>query len=135
LARILAGVYPSDLSPTVSLAAPDALSLAGLRRLALLAGLRESDDAASTAMSLRHQGCGAPHGSLDVEIGEQGVVVRLDRTPAPDAWRRLYAVLAILSPSDDDGAHSGHVGFLTRGELVAVSTKEPEQLEHADEAR
>ena len=87
------------MSPTVTLAAPDALSLAGLRRVAALAGLRENDDDASTAMSLRHRGCGAPHRSLDVEIGEECVVVRVDRPPAEEAWRRLYAVLAILDPT------------------------------------
>jgi hypothetical protein len=99
-------VYPADLSATVTLAAPDALSLAGLRRVACLAGLRENHDEASTTMSLRHQGYGEPHKSLDVEIGEQGVVVRFDRPPAPDTWRRLYTVLGILgfgSEVDDLG--------------------------------
>jgi hypothetical protein len=85
------------------LAAPDALSLAGLRRVASLAGLTEHDDAAATTMSLRHQGYGEPHTGLDVEIGEQGVVVRIDRAPAPDVWRRLYTVLDILGLGPDTG--------------------------------
>jgi hypothetical protein len=98
-------VYPSDLSPTVTLAAPDALSLAGLRRVASLAGLREHhDDPATSTMSLRHKGCGERHRSLDVEVGEDGVVVRVDRPPGPHAWRGLYAVLSVLDlgaePSD-----------------------------------
>jgi FAD/FMN-containing dehydrogenase len=103
VARILAGVYPSDPSPTVLLVAPDALSLAGLRRVASLAGLRECLDAASSSMSLRHRGCGVGHTGLDVEVGEDGVVVRVERLPAPEAWDRLYAVLTIL----DRGSGAG----------------------------
>jgi hypothetical protein len=103
LARILAGVYPSDPSPTVVLAAPDALSLAGLRRVASLVGLRECDDADSASMSLRHRGWGERHSGLDVEVGEDAVTVRVDRPPSPDTWSRLYAVLAVLSGGSDAG--------------------------------
>jgi hypothetical protein len=107
LAHILAGVYPSDLPSTVTLAAPDALSLAGLRRVASLAGLLEPDDAASTTMSLRHRGCGERHNRLDVEVAEDFVVVRLNGPPGPDAWRQLYAVLSILGVGSDAGSEAG----------------------------
>src|ERR1700683_3338059 len=110
VARILAGVYPSDSSPTVALGAPAARSLAGLRRVASLAGLRECPDAASASMSLRHRGCGEGHTGLDVEVGEGGVVVRVERLPAPETWDRLYAVLGIL----DSGSGAGGAGASRR---------------------
>jgi len=111
LVRILAGVYPADLPLTVTLAAPDALSLAGLRRVVSLAGLRENNDGAPIAMSLRHQGCGAPHTTLDVEIGDHSIVVHFSRSPAPEAWRCLYAVLTILIPGVDNSAQTGNLGW------------------------
>jgi hypothetical protein len=54
-------------------------------------------------MSLRHRGCGERHKSVDVEVGEDSVVVRCSRPPGPDTWRRLYAVLAILGLGSDTG--------------------------------
>jgi hypothetical protein len=86
----------------VRLEAPDALQLAGLRRLAASFGFEEISDPQAEADAALWAAQDGERSGLEVAVAECEVAMRFEQLPSEDTWRRVYELLLALSGLDAD---------------------------------